>query len=206
MSPQVLCFTRSWVSLLPLTITMSSATAAQELASNHDSTAHNSPRGVAIVINTQGPGPFTFNINLSGASHEEITLTVNSLGNERRRGARPQPTTHSTGRTGREFLVSRRRSLSSDSRIIGVPETPQPSPTSNAQARESQAVQAPSSPQGSLEDCSDTEDDDTWVYHDQEAPAIFSPRCQLVTPSRKRKLDNMVPDPDSPLPQHFRRS
>ncbi|KAJ7613786.1 hypothetical protein DFH06DRAFT_1242302 [Mycena polygramma] len=89
-----------------------------------------------------------------------------------------------------------------------VPETPQGMlaelrPSNNASPG-SQSVQAAVSPQGSLADCSDTEDSDTYEFHNIEPPAVFSPRCQLVSPSRKRRLERMD-DPQSPSPRTNKR-
>ncbi|KAJ7606158.1 hypothetical protein DFH06DRAFT_106134 [Mycena polygramma] len=89
-----------------------------------------------------------------------------------------------------------------------VPETPQGMLAelrpSNNPSPGSQSVQAAVSPQGSLADCSDTEDSDTYAFHDIERPALFSPRCQLVSPSRKRRLERMD-DPNSPSPRTRKR-
>ncbi|KAJ7666349.1 hypothetical protein B0H17DRAFT_1143130 [Mycena rosella] len=139
--------------------------------------------GIKIVINTQGPGSFTFNINISGSSAQATSIIVNSLGTE------PEP-----------VRLSR-----SNSRTVGVPETPPGSPTSDKDHGKSQTVEAPVTPRAVLmsphssqsegpDTDSDTGDEDTWEYHNAEPVAKFSLHCQLVSPSLKRKYRNMPGD------------
>ncbi|KAJ7862551.1 hypothetical protein B0H13DRAFT_1900036 [Mycena leptocephala] len=78
-----------------------------------------------------------------------------------------------------------------------VPETPQsqladPTPLPDIQ---SQQVEVSNTPKSQLDDCDDTEYSTEEEHKKQmaadEPVATFSPNCQLVTPTRKRRLDRM---------------
>ncbi|KAJ7176873.1 hypothetical protein C8R46DRAFT_1346805 [Mycena filopes] len=174
--------------------------------------------GVTFVINTQGPGPFTFNINLSGAtSTDSVTFTVNTEAAPASTSPAQQPA------PCRQFLLP----ISQSNREVSeVPETPQ-GPLSELSPRQpdysplrplhlvrrpvgsgSQSVQAPGSAQSSLADCSDTEDSIDVrakdARHQAEPVASLSPSYRKLAPSRKRtKLESKTED--SPRPsQRFR--
>ncbi|KAJ6550740.1 hypothetical protein B0H10DRAFT_1968745 [Mycena sp. CBHHK59/15] len=158
---------------------------------------------VTFVIHTQRPGPFTFNINLTGAAaaeHLTLAQTTPAGAPEQRqpRHAGPRGAHRPQRQQRREFLV---RPTTTARDTTEVPETPQPGGSPLVRPAHacpqafdgaSQDVAAPSTPQSQLANCSDTEDTgataDIEAYHANEPTAVFSPDCQLVTPSRKRKL------------------
>ncbi|KAJ7691618.1 hypothetical protein B0H17DRAFT_1133694 [Mycena rosella] len=103
------------------------------------------------------------------------------------------------------YCEQSRNQVQAHSRTVGVPETPPGSPTSDRDHGKSQTVEAPVTPRAVLmsphssqsegsDTDSDTEDEDTWEYHNVEPVAKFSPHCQLVSPSLKRKYRNMPGD------------
>ncbi|KAJ7791100.1 hypothetical protein B0H13DRAFT_2519091 [Mycena leptocephala] len=168
--------------------------------------------GITLVINTQGPGPFLFNINLAGGTMPEgLSFTVNAAGEHSgdssgiivpacTRGAdnirsRQSSSTATPGqpRVQRPFLLPIPASASEV-----VPETPQsqladlPTPLPDIQ---SQQVEVSNTPKSQLDDCDDTEYSMEEEHKKQMAAdeplATFSPNCQLVTPTRKRRLDRM---------------
>ncbi|KAJ6622404.1 hypothetical protein B0H10DRAFT_2187542, partial [Mycena sp. CBHHK59/15] len=163
--------------------------------------------GVTFVINTQGLGPF-FNINLAGASTvEHLTFNVD-------------PASNGSDAVQNATLIARSTTAHPESRSganvssASITTTPLAHPqqqflqSHKVADNASQEVEVPEMPQSPLADCSDTEDEDELIdqRHAAEPVAIFS-RCtfryyvysisliycvlQLVTPSRKRKLDLM---------------
>ncbi|KAJ6607904.1 hypothetical protein B0H10DRAFT_537053 [Mycena sp. CBHHK59/15] len=189
--------------------------------------------GMTFVINTQGPGPFTFNINLTGASPvENFTFTVDTGRTEthvRTSGSlssisTPAPREAVIGSGGsarrtrqprRQFLIPRDQPRRSESEVPETPQSTEDSPVPPRRrtgtqlphvitdAADIQAVELPQSPQSQLAELDDTEDTDTHTPETQvrlnteEPTATFSPNCQLVTPSRKRRLERMDSDESS---------
>ncbi|KAJ7266271.1 hypothetical protein C8J57DRAFT_1229671 [Mycena rebaudengoi] len=136
--------------------------------------------GVTFVINTQGPGPFTFNINLSGHGSSPVSFTLNTEASSTTTTLNPGSKPH-----GRSHLPNYA--------LQSSPTTPlarkvrrQHGHTAQWSGK-SQTAEAAESPREDF-DPSDTESE-----MDSEADATFSPnnQFQLVTPSRKRKLDRM---------------
>ncbi|KAJ6605328.1 hypothetical protein DFH09DRAFT_1422350 [Mycena vulgaris] len=124
---------------------------------------------ITFVINTQGPGPFSPPADA-----------------RQQRGLPLVATRVSTHKSGAD----------SDSDVLQTPKgmlaslTP---PRKKLRLSESQDVNPADSSQSALADASDTEGSPSpSEYHANEPVAEFSPRCQLVSPSRKRKLDRMV--------------
>ncbi|KAJ6628305.1 hypothetical protein B0H10DRAFT_2209592 [Mycena sp. CBHHK59/15] len=156
---------------------------------------------ITFVINAQGPGPFTFNLNFGSSSLPQvINFTVNAngdaeqsrLANSRQRGV-PKLSSTAKRTITRKFLATPWKSATASE--SEVPETPPGMLVSCMPPRkkirtESQEVNPGSSQLSSLADASDSEGDVT-NYHNNEPVAVFSPMCKLVTPSRKRKLDRM---------------
>ncbi|KAJ7857230.1 hypothetical protein B0H13DRAFT_2357029 [Mycena leptocephala] len=150
--------------------------------------------GITLVINTQGPGPFTFNINLAGGTMPEgLSLPLMPPGSTPAIAAalpyQPAP----VPRVQRPFLLP----IPASAHEV-VPETPQsqladlPTPLPDIQ---SQQVEVSNTPKSQLDDCDDTEYSTEEEHKKQmaadEPVATFSPNCQLVTPTRKRRLDRM---------------
>ncbi|KAF7343830.1 hypothetical protein MSAN_01964200 [Mycena sanguinolenta] len=146
--------------------------------------------GIKFVLNTQGPGPFTFNINLSGlpaeSSLDSINFTVNTNSTSNTgatvtpRVTRQRPN-NGTRAPPRPFLLPQ-RAQSNTTQEAGeiVPETPQSqlgySPRSG-EAIDSQNVDAPDSPRNSMPSTDATEYSDD--YKDDQSPATFSPNCPV---------------------------
>ncbi|KAJ7236065.1 hypothetical protein B0H12DRAFT_1140799 [Mycena haematopus] len=135
---------------------------------------------VTFVINTQGPGPFTFNINLTGLPSTDAGL--NEFRCQYEPGPNPAYTANqSTGCAPSIYLYP-----SPIATILAA--TPGPtyqwpiySPPLLPHKEEaiSQAVQAPDTPQNSMPSSSATEDSDD--YKDDQLPATFSPHCQVCS-------------------------
>ncbi|KAJ6612630.1 hypothetical protein B0H10DRAFT_1952191 [Mycena sp. CBHHK59/15] len=149
---------------------------------------------ITFVINAQGPGPFTFNLNFGSSSLPQvINFTVNAngdaeqsrLANSRQRSV-PKLSSTAKRTITRKFLATPRKSATASE--SEVPETPPGMLVSCMPPRKK--IRTESHQLSSLTDASDTEGDVT-DYHSNEPVAVFSPMCKLVTPSRKRKLDRM---------------
>ncbi|KAJ7474226.1 hypothetical protein FB451DRAFT_1174736 [Mycena latifolia] len=173
---------------------------------------------MTFIINAQGPGPFTFNINLTGTSPiQRLNFSIHTDSGTNAIADRPAPTPrrHGQGATvvaiphhrGAQLAapetprnnVGRARPSACRGHPPGprhdgsvVPETPESTGGGLLQAHlvdnASQEVERPESPESKLADCDDTDASDFSDFNNNEPVASFSPNCQLVTPSRKRKF------------------
>ncbi|KAJ7835356.1 hypothetical protein B0H14DRAFT_3706921 [Mycena olivaceomarginata] len=190
---------------------MSSASERDPIANTNTQACSISSK-MTFVINTHGPGPFTFNINLNGTSPAEtVNFTVNNTPDTAETRAihlYPRaPTRPPSGRsrkplsranlkpiiTARKpFRTPRKSGTDSDNDRV-VLETPNGMlaadmpPRKKLRLTESQEVNVSDSPQSDF-DASETEGS-VSEYHANEPVAVFSPSCQLVSPSRKRIPD-----------------
>ncbi|KAJ7438736.1 hypothetical protein FB451DRAFT_1469181 [Mycena latifolia] len=171
---------------------------------------------MTFIINAQGPGPFTFNINLTGTSPvQRLNFSIHTDSGTNAVFDKPMATPRRCGKGGATVVTVRGAQLAASEtprNHVGrarpsarqghpsgprhdesvVPETPestgggllQPHLVDNA----SQEVERPASPASELADCDDTDASDFSDFNDNEPVASFSPNCQLVTPSRKRKF------------------
>ncbi|KAJ7733807.1 hypothetical protein B0H14DRAFT_2996060 [Mycena olivaceomarginata] len=152
---------------------------------------------LTFVINTQGPGPFTFNINLQGTSLGSLANEAPITFTEYRLDAQacpqrelPRKARRVSRLSPRKFLVTPQKATTLDSNDE-VPEIPKTScpwfPLCNQ--RRNQEANPGNSQRDSLADASDTEGDVT-DFHNNEPAAVFSPNCILVSPSLKRPFDH----------------
>ncbi|KAJ7340787.1 hypothetical protein DFH08DRAFT_938593 [Mycena albidolilacea] len=188
----------------------SDSTSATAASSSSTDTMCNISSGITFVINTQGPGPFTFNINVNGMPTGDNTanFTVNTDSGTVQTGpatVRLKRALRLKPAPRRKFLATPRKSGAETDVVLETPagmlacEMPPRKKTRHSRNKPaipslqlftSQDVTPPRSQRSPFLDPSATEGSVT-DYHNNEPVAQFSPNCQLVTPSRKRRFERM---------------